>query len=70
MGKYWSSFRGAVGKYRYHAMAGAVVLGLGIMAFAVDIDWRSGVRSVLFIILTIEVISLVGTRSPKVPMKQ
>ena len=66
--------RKLIGTYRYYIMGGLAVLGLAIVAFAVDITWTSVVRSVLGIVFVLECVSLVSLRGQgqvrRSPMKQ
>ena len=66
--------RELIGIYRYYIMGGLAVLGLAVVAFAIDITWTSGVQSVLGIVLVLECVSLIGLQdrgqSKGSPMKQ
>lgn len=64
------SYRKTVRRYRWHAAGAAVLIGLVLMAFVLSLDWVGVIRTILFILLTIEVINLVAARTEDMPMKQ
>lgn len=62
--------RQALQQYRWQIIIGVVLLGLALMAFfANSLDGQSLIRSLLFIVLTVELINLVALRPKEAPMK-
>jgi len=71
--KHGVTIRQFIGTYRYHLMGGFVVLVLIMLAFVVqEFTPVIGIRAILFILLFVELISLLGlkARSRRSPMKQ
>ncbi len=69
--KDWLGFRKLVRKYLWQIVVAVLVIGLIIMAFVIaSFSWATLIRSILFILLSIELVNLVAARTRTLPMKQ
>jgi hypothetical protein len=60
---YMQTIRSYTRQYWWYIVGTLVVIGLGIGAFAVNLDWQGVIRLTLVIIIAIELVSLLATRS-------
>ncbi|HEX5394816.1 MAG TPA: hypothetical protein VFW52_00440, partial [Candidatus Saccharimonadales bacterium] len=58
----WKKFRKLVNQYKLHISGVVIILGLAVMALAFNLDWQGIIRSVLAVIIILELVFLAAAR--------
>jgi hypothetical protein len=69
-GKYYFQTRDFFRQYRWYIMGVVGIVCLALVAFVVNITWRTGTNAILLTIILIELVNLIAARPGELPMKQ
>ena len=69
VGQFYLRVRRLTRIYRWQIMGVIAVLGLAVLAFAVELTWTTSLRTVLLTIILLELVNLVSARPKEAPMK-